>query len=119
MLAVDDNAINRQILAEQLRKLNCTVILAADGQHALSLLRRQEVDLILTDINMPVMDGYALARHVREQGHAMPIYGVTAMALTTEHHQADAAGMTGLLPRPLSIASLSDLLQRNGMCVPT
>jgi two-component system capsular synthesis sensor histidine kinase RcsC len=59
VLAVEDNPINRVILAEQLRTLGCDVELAQDGVEALQRCREQSFDLVVTDINMPRMDGHA------------------------------------------------------------
>lgn len=112
ILAVDDNAINLQILQEQLQLLGCTMTLANDAQEAFQYLERYTFDLMLVDINIPVMDGYAISRRLRQQGLTIPIYGVTASPLPTERKRAHAAGMNDLLLRPLSLDLLQETLQQ-------
>ncbi|TGV30791.1 response regulator, partial [Mesorhizobium sp. M8A.F.Ca.ET.142.01.1.1] len=80
VLAVEDNPINRVTLAEQLRTLGCEVELAQDGVEALQRCRDQCFDLVVTDINMPRMDGHALARQLRDDGSLVPVIGATANA---------------------------------------
>lgn len=111
VMVADDNMVNQRILSEQLAHLGCTVLLAKDGQSALQQLEHEEVDVVLTDINMPIMDGYTLASRLRSQHYKAPIYGVTASAMSDERKRARDCGMEDLLLRPLSINTLHDTLQ--------
>lgn len=111
VMVADDNMVNQRILSEQLAHLGCTVLLANDGQSALQQLEHEEVDVVLTDINMPIMDGYTLACRLRARQYKAPIYGVTASAMSDERKRARDSGMEDLLLRPLSINTLHDTLQ--------
>lgn len=110
VLAVEDNPINRVILAEQLRTLGCDVELAQDGVEALQRCREQSFDLVVTDINMPRMDGHALARQLREDGNPVPVIGATANATAEERERCLASGMQGYLSKPIDIARLRKAL---------
>ncbi|HDS1581173.1 TPA: response regulator [Stenotrophomonas maltophilia] len=118
VLAVEDNPINRVILAEQLRTLGCAVELAQDGAEALQLCREQVFDLVVTDINMPRMDGHALARQLREDGNPLPVIGATANATAEERERCLASGMQGYLSKPIDIARLRKAITalRQGHC---
>ncbi|BCX42638.1 response regulator [Stenotrophomonas maltophilia] len=110
VLAVEDNPINRVILAEQLRTLGCEVELAQDGVEALQRCRDQCFDLVVTDINMPRMDGHALARQLRDDGSLVPVIGATANATAEERERCLASGMQGYLSKPIDIARLRKAL---------
>lgn len=112
VLVVDDNEINRRILAEQLEHLGCIVYLANDGQQALVRLSEHSIDFVLTDINMPKMGGIELVQHMRQQACKIPVYGVTAAVGDEVVQQAIEVGMDDLLSRPLSMATLDNILRR-------
>jgi len=98
------------ILAEQLRTLGCEVELAQDGVEALQRCRDQCFDLVVTDINMPRMDGHALARQLRDDGSLVPVIGATANATAEERERCLASGMQGYLSKPIDIARLRKAL---------
>jgi len=106
VLAVEDNPINRVILAEQLQALGCEVELAQDGVEALQRCREQAFDLVVTDINMPRMDGHALTRQLRDEGNPVPVIGASANATAEERERYLASGMQGYLSKPIDIARL-------------
>ncbi|WP_343550905.1 transporter substrate-binding domain-containing protein [Pantoea sp.] len=111
MLIVDDNATNRLLLAQQLRYAGHHVLVADSGEAALALWREQEIDRVITDCNMPGMDGFAFTRQLRAEEkqlnrRAIPIYGLTAMAEERVAHLARNAGMNGCLFKPLERAQL-------------
>ncbi|MBN3752476.1 response regulator [Paraburkholderia sp. Tr-20389] len=82
ILVVDDNEVNRKVLARQLDVLGYRCVSASSGKEALGLLRRERVDLLITDLQMPGMNGVELARHVRassgDSGHDVPIILLSA-----------------------------------------
>ncbi|PPZ23559.1 two-component system sensor histidine kinase/response regulator, partial [Escherichia coli] len=78
ILVVDDHPINRRLLADQLGSLGYMAMTANDGVDALSVLNKHHADIVLTDVNMPNMDGYRLTQCLREQGRRFPVIGVTA-----------------------------------------
>ena len=102
ILAVDDSASMRQMVSFTLKGAGYNVIEAADGQEALEKARAQQVDLVLTDQNMPRMDGITLVKQLR----AMHAFAATPMLiLTTESSEemkakGKAAGATGWLVKP-------------------
>ena len=112
ILIVDDHPINRRLLADQLNSLGFTQVSAAcDGVDALGMLQQQPADIVLTDVNMPNMDGYQLTARLRQQGRTQPIVGVTANALAEERQRCIEVGMDSCLSKPVMredlLASLS------------
>lgn len=104
ILAVDDSAAMRQMVGITLTGAGHEVQQASDGRQALAIAEREKFDLIITDVNMPVMDGLTLVRHLR----ALPGYrGVPLLILTTEATtekklEGKAAGATGWLVKPFN-----------------
>jgi two-component system, chemotaxis family, chemotaxis protein CheY len=114
ILAVDDSASMRQMVSFTLKGAGYNVIEAADGQEALEKARSQQVDLVLTDQNMPRMDGITLVKQLR----AIHAFATTPMLiLTTESSdemkaKGKAAGATGWLVKPFDPAKLLDVVKR-------
>ncbi len=104
ILAVDDSAAMRQMVGITLTGAGHEVQQAADGREALQIAERERFDLVITDVNMPVMDGLTLVKHLRN----MPSYrGVPLLVLTTEATtekklEGKAAGATGWLVKPFN-----------------
>ncbi|MGC1064330.1 response regulator, partial [Pantoea agglomerans] len=73
VLIVEDHPINRMLLSEQLGTLGYQVKTAQEGVDALNVLSRNEIDIVLTDGNMPNMDGYRLTQRLRQLGHLFPV----------------------------------------------
>ncbi len=103
VLIVDDHPINRMLLSEQLGTLGYQVKTAQDGVDALNVLSRNEIDIVLTDVNMPNMDGYRLTQRLRQLGHVFPVIGVTANALAEEKQRCMDAGMDNCLSKPVTL----------------
>ncbi|NBF18081.1 response regulator, partial [Pseudomonas sp. Fl4BN2] len=96
ILVAEDHPINRELIAKQLRLLGYRVTLAEDGVVALERLHEHRFDALLTDCHMPRMDGFDLARHIREEegdGPRLPIIAITATTLSEEHARCRAVGM--------------------------
>ncbi|MCK3865377.1 ATP-binding protein [Pseudomonas sp. B329] len=110
LLVAEDNIINQLILRDQLEELGCTVELAADGQDALQLYTASNFDVVLTDVNMPHINGYELARELRRQGCPLPIIGATANAMRGEADLCLAAGMNHCLVKPFALRALFNSL---------
>jgi len=104
ILAVDDSASMRQMVSFTLKAAGHTVMDAEDGQQALNIAKTQSFDLVLTDVNMPIMDGLTLTKELR----AIPDYRFTPiLILTTEagkekKQEGRAAGATGWLVKPFN-----------------
>jgi two-component system, chemotaxis family, chemotaxis protein CheY len=114
ILAVDDSKTMRDMVTFTLRKAGFEVMEASDGQNALDVMRGTRFDLIITDINMPIMDGITLIKNVRG---ASDHRGVPILILTTESDDAKkaagkSAGATGWLVKPFSPDKLVDLVHR-------
>lgn len=110
VLVAEDNPINQAILRDQLEQLGCQSVIAADGREALGYCGERSFSLLLTDLNMPVMDGYALATAVRQKGLNLPIVGTTANADPGERERCRRAGMNGLLIKPITLKELQSTL---------
>ena len=115
VLVVDDNSVNRKILARQLELVGASADVAASGAEALAMWRSGQYDLMLADLQMPDMDGFELARCLRTEeastGRArLPILAVTASALESEEERSRAAGMDGFIIKPLGIEQLKATL---------
>ncbi|MEG0861440.1 MAG: ATP-binding protein [Pseudomonas sp.] len=110
VLVAEDNIINQLILRDQLEELGCTVVLASDGDEALQHWKPGQFDVVLSDVNMPRMNGYALARELRRQGCTTPIVGATANAMRGEEELCLAAGMNRCLVKPFALQALFNCL---------
>ena len=110
VLVAEDNPVSQAVLQEQLEALGAQATVARDGEHALQIWGSQPFDLVITDINMPRLNGYDLARALREQGVQVPIIGVTANALREEGERCLAVGMNAWVVKPLSMSTLRQAL---------
>jgi len=112
ILTVDDHPANRLLLKHQLTRLGHQVVEAEEGEQALQAWRRDCFDLIITDCSMPVMDGLALTKKIRnEQQKPVIILGLTANAQPEERERCLAAGMDDCLFKPLRLTQLDTLLR--------
>ncbi|MBH1599833.1 response regulator [Stenotrophomonas maltophilia] len=112
VLLVEDNAVNRELIQQQLEEIGFAVDTAENGEEALAQWQDERYRAVLTDINMPVMDGYALARELRKRGQSLPIVAITATALASERERCLAAGIDDLLLKPLNLERLEAGLAR-------
>ncbi|MEO8133251.1 MAG: ATP-binding protein [Betaproteobacteria bacterium] len=116
LLIADDNAINRDVLSRQLTALGYVADQARDGRVALEMWRRGSYALLFADCHMPGMDGYALARCVREieasdpRRGRIPIVAYTADAQQDSRVLCTAAGMDDVLTKPVDLHALGDQL---------
>ncbi|WP_072032490.1 MULTISPECIES: two-component system sensor histidine kinase RcsC [Xenorhabdus] len=110
VLVVDDHPINRHLLVEQLNSLGFKTEMANDGIDAIEHLENNTTDIILTDVNMPNMDGYEFTKYLRNKGYNKPIIGVTANAMAEERQRCVDVGMDYCLLKPVSLTKLKDTL---------
>ncbi|MCO5760889.1 MAG: response regulator [Chromatiaceae bacterium] len=101
LLLVEDNAINREIVLGLLKGSGLVVEVAADGRRAVELFQSTPFDLILMDIQMPVMDGYEATRRIRARDTRIPIIALTANAFPDDRDKTLDAGMNEHLSKPL------------------
>jgi PAS domain S-box-containing protein len=115
ILVVDDGAENRELIRLVLEETGLHVTEAADGQIALDLVAQQRFDLILMDMQMPVVDGVTATRLMRQRGIDTPVLAITANAMKGFEKDVHDAGFTGFHTKPLNIDTLlADLAQRLG-----
>ena len=114
ILLVEDNAVNREIALTMLRRAGIVVSVAYDGQEALDMLGQQPFDGVLMDCQMPVMDGYAATRALREQPQwrDLPVIAMTANALVGDRDKVLAAGMNDHIAKPIKIDQMFATLAR-------
>ena len=124
VLLVEDNAINREVVLELLCNSGLVIETAVNGQEALERVRQHAFDLILMDIQMPVMDGYDATRAIRTLPgrELLPILALTASAFEEDRKACESAGMNDFITKPVTPAKLFEALQRwlpsNGMVEP-
>ncbi|HUP03234.1 MAG TPA: ATP-binding protein [Bryobacteraceae bacterium] len=120
ILIAEDNVVNQKVISSMLRRLECSLLLASNGKEALELFRRQSFDLVLMDVQMPVMDGLEATRQIRaEEGRRAtylpsgrtPIYALTAHAARAQQEECLAAGMDAVITKPITIATLMEALR--------
>ncbi|MDY1036115.1 two-component system sensor histidine kinase RcsC [Lelliottia sp. CFBP8978] len=110
ILVVDDHPINRRLLADQLGSLGYQCLTANDGVDALNVLSKNHIDIVLSDVNMPNMDGYRLTQRIRQLGLTLPVVGVTANALAEEKQRCLESGMDSCLSKPVTLDVLRQTL---------
>lgn len=112
ILVADDQPTNRLLLKRQLSTFGYDVIDAFDGLDALNKVRQQHFDLLITDVNMPHMDGFSLTRALRRQNHQIIIWGLTANAQNHERERGLSYGMNLCLFKPLTLSVLKTHLSQ-------
>ena len=114
LLLVEDNAINREVITELLTDSGLTIETAVNGLEALDKIRHQSFDLILMDIQMPLMDGYSATRAIRAlpDQDQVPILALTASAFEEDRKACEAAGMNDFITKPVTPARLFEALRQ-------
>jgi two-component system, sensor histidine kinase len=120
VLVVDDNPVNLMVASEMLSAWGIDALLAADGAEAVAIAGESQLDLILMDLQMPVLDGLASARQIRDverefTGRRVPIVAYTTSSPTNELLQA--VGIDGVLSKPCDARELQGCLTR--WCAPS
>jgi CheY-like chemotaxis protein len=118
VLLAEDNAVNRQLALRLLEKLGYAADVAANGLDALEALRRRPYDVVLMDVEMPVMDGLEASRRIHGEwrGRERPrIVAMTANAMQGDRETCLAAGMDDYVSKPIRLDDLAAALRR---CVP-
>jgi two-component system chemotaxis response regulator CheY len=115
ILIVEDSSTVRQMLTLNLKQLSgCRITEASNGAEALAKLSAQPVDLILTDINMPVMDGLKLVGFVRqnESLKGIPIIIITTKGADEDRERGLALGANAYIPKPIQASSLMQTVRK-------
>jgi len=115
-LLAEDNEVNQELAVKILQKRGHTVVVACDGREALAAFEREFVDLVLMDIQMPKMDGFAATAAIRERekatGGHVPIVALTAHAMKGDRERCLAAGMDAYVTKPLCVEELFKVIAR-------
>jgi CheY-like chemotaxis protein len=114
VLLVEDNPLNRELLRAVLEGAGCHVDEAENGAQALAMLERQLPDVMLTDLQMPVMNGSTLLREVRKQPRfaGLKVLAVTAYAMRGDRERALAEGFDGYVTKPIGVADFREQIGR-------
>ena len=114
ILVVEDQEDNRRIVRDLLTTTDYEVTEAENGEEALASVARQRPDLILMDIQLPVMDGYEATRRIKADPalREIPIIAVTSYALSGDEEKARAAGCDDFVPKPYSPRQLLAKIQQ-------
>jgi len=122
ILVVEDNQINQSLARRLLEKRGHSVMVAANGEDALVTLRDQPFDLVLTDVQMPRMDGIQMTAQIRaaerQTGAHLPIIGMTAHAMTGDREQCLEAGMDDYVAKPVRPKDLLRAVESWGAATP-
>ncbi len=112
ILAVEDNPVNTAVVEEFAELEGATIYCVENGQEAIDFLQQQlnQVDIILMDVQMPVMDGYQATRWIRSQNIQIPVIALTAHAMTNERQHCFAAGMNDMVSKPVDFDQLIDVI---------
>ncbi|MCK4660810.1 MAG: response regulator, partial [Phycisphaerae bacterium] len=110
ILVVDDGETNRKLITLVLRRAGLKVTTAENGRIAVDLATTDPFDVILMDMQMPVMDGYTATRALRERDAKLPIIALTANAMRGEEEKCTAAGCSGYLSKPVDADRLLRML---------
>ncbi len=113
VLAIDDSLTVRELVSFVLSNAGYTVVLAQDGREGLEQLSRSSPDVVITDINMPHLDGFGFIEKARaEGGCAAPILVLTTEADAEKKARARAAGATGWIIKPFNPTQLIEAVRR-------
>ncbi len=110
ILIVEDNPTNLKLISSQLSTLGYHTDQASNGMEALKMTEMHNYALVLTDINMPVMDGYELTAELRKKNSLVPIIALTADAFPEREQECLTAGMNGRMIKPVSLQQLDNML---------
>ncbi len=114
ILIVDDIELNRTLIYEYLKKMPFTLTQATNGHEALQLIEENDFDIVLTDIKMPVMDGYEVTHIIKEKYH-LPVIAITASVIETANDKENAI-FDAFLEKPISLDTLIQTLSEHLKC---
>lgn len=113
VLAVEDNELNRMVLQVILKKCDVVMSIAHNGQEAIDLIQEKEFDIVLMDVQMPIVDGLEATKYIREElKSTTPIIGLSANAMREEVEICKQAGMNDYLVKPYSERALVEVMKK-------
>jgi two-component system, sensor histidine kinase and response regulator len=111
VLLVEDNALNQKLMNVLLGKMGCVVDVAGNGREAIDRIAEKPYDLVLMDLQMPVMDGFEATQIIRrDQASSIPIVALTARAFKDDEERCKAVGMNDFLTKPIDARALRQAL---------
>ncbi|MEN6349986.1 MAG: response regulator [Syntrophomonas sp.] len=115
VLLVEDNPLNRKIVGQMLMNYGFEVMMAPNGLECLKLLNDNQVDIILMDMQMPVMDGYETTRFIREDKNLshLPVIAMTAHAMSGDRQKCLACGCSSYIAKPFKSEELVQMIRNN------
>jgi PAS domain S-box-containing protein len=115
ILLVEDNPINQEVCVKRLNKMGHKVTVANNGAEAVEIYRKGEFDLVLMDVQMPVMDGFEATQRIRDiertRDRYTPIIAMTARAMKGDEEHCLRVGMDGYMAKPFRAAKLAEILE--------
>src|SRR5215510_1721992 len=114
IMVVEDYDDTRMLLKQALEMLGYSVLEASNGQEAVDIADREHPDLILMDLDLPILDGIAATQRIRQQSELehVPILAVTAYPMSYTHVKAFSKGCTEYMAKPIDVAELTKLVNR-------
>jgi two-component system, cell cycle response regulator DivK len=114
IMVVEDYDDTRMLLKQALEMLGYSVLEASNGQEAVDIADRERPDLILMDLDLPILDGIAATQRIRQQEHmeTVPIVAVTAYPLSYSRVKAFAKGCNEYMPKPIDLSELARVVNR-------
>jgi two-component system cell cycle response regulator DivK len=114
ILLVEDNEMNRDMLSRRLTRQGYEVVMAQDGERALSMASEESPDLVLMDMSLPVLDGWEATRRLKSNPATrhIPVIALTAHAMTADREKAMAAGCDDYDTKPIELPRLLDKITR-------
>jgi two-component system, sensor histidine kinase and response regulator len=117
ILVAEDNLINQKLINKLLLNRGYNTLVVEDGQKAVEALQNKSFDLILMDIQMPIMDGYQATEYIRSveklTGQHIPIIAVTAFAMESDKKKCYELGMDDFLAKPFNKHDFYDVIERH------
>ena len=115
LLLVEDNEMNRDMQARRLVRRGFEVLIAMDGREGVEVATEKLPDLILMDLNLPVMDGWEATRRLKSapETRGIPIIALTAHATSGDRERAMEAGCDGYVSKPIDMEKLVEMIEKN------
>ena len=114
ILVADDDPVGRELIREILESQGYCVTEAGDGGSALSVIQAAPPDLVLLDIQMPVLDGFGVIQALRREHRFqnLPVFALTAFAMRGDKENALAAGFDGYIAKPIDVSAFRELIKQ-------
>ncbi len=112
ILVVEDVDANKIFFDAALRRTNAKILWAKDGKEAITIFKDNKIDLVLMDLQLPIMDGYTATREIKKIDSSVPIIAQTAHVMSGEREKCMEAGCDDYLAKPIRLQILIDTLSK-------